>query len=376
MIKICIWMDGPSHHQKAFFEALSRHPDIDLQIRYYLPGSPRRQLEGWQPVPLGDYEKVLPQNFRPENMMESWLPDWQERIHILALRTRPAVSGFLRKNKVRWCQWSERGGYIVARITGFRLPLYRLMMPWYLRLWKRREGKIIDREAMAAFCPGKLSRDYFRKIGIREEKLFDLYYACNTPAVSAPDQDIRAAANGRRVFLYLGGVEKGKGIDILLRAFARLHSRDWCLVLCGKDKSDGKYAQWVASRHLNDSVFFAGVRPSNRIGAVYAAADVVVFPTLYDGWGMILQEAAAMGVPLIGSDMASSTHEVIRNGLNGFTVRAGSVSSLEEAMRRYIADPSLLKTHGEASRELYLRKMTPEANAQRLYEALQKSIGS
>ena len=76
---------------------------------------------------------------------------------------------------------------------------------------------------------------------------------------------------------------------------------------------------------------------------------VFVLPSRFDGWGVVLNEAASMGLALIGSDRSDASYHLIRPGVNGFQVRAGNVESLRSAHLAYVRNPWFAEKHGEAS---------------------------
>ena len=127
----------------------------------------------------------------------------------------------------------------------------------------------------------------------------------------------------------------------------------------------------MASRlGLTGSACFMGPVFSDEVSTVLKCAKVLVLPSRYDGWGVVLNEAASMGLALIGSDKAGATHHLIRPGINGFQVRAGSVNSLKSALIAYIHNPNLAETHGKASL-VVAKEFTPEMNVQRFTTAIE-----
>ncbi len=319
-MKIVFWLDIPSHHQSAFLYAISRYPGVDLQVRYRNAQGASRMKQGWTTAKLYEYEKVLPLGVLKVEQMDEILADWQERIHIFSFRVFPDLLSVLDSAHVRWFHWAERGGQVVASFSGFKPWLYRLMMPLYLYFWKLKDSWVLRRKAFGVLCLGRLNRAYFPALGVPTEKLHNLYYAVAPIAEVSPDKEIEDFAHGRKCFLYMGSLQKRKGTDLLIRAFAQLNVSDWCLILCGSDSSNGKYEQLVRKKQLVDSIMFYGKCSSDQTAAVYHSADIFVFPTRYDGWGMVLQEAASSGLSLIGTDMAVASFEAIVNGENGFIV--------------------------------------------------------
>jgi len=67
--------------------------------------------------------------------------------------------------------------------------------------------------------------------------------------------------------------------------------------------------------------------------AEYAAADVLCVPSRYDGWGLVVPEGLAAGLPVIATDRMGAALEFVESGKNGWLIRAGDEEALFEAMR-------------------------------------------
>ncbi len=165
------------------------------------------------------------------------------------------------------------------------------------------------------------------------------------PFDSASSEDIERLADFRRrhdlperIILYLGTLEPRKNVDRLVAAFAQLARRGvpHTLVLAG-----GKGWQYeaifraVEQHGLTDRVLFPGYVSREEQPLWYTAADVFVYPSQYEGFGLPPLEAMACGVPVITSN-ASSLPEVV--GDAGITVDANDVEALAEAMRSVLQD--------------------------------------
>ena len=122
-MKICIWMNMPSHHQSAFFKALTNRNDIDLQVRYYEKVPEIRKKLGWN-----DKDKLLENQAyidSIDNITKS-IPDWKERIHIIpgfsSSFLKDLISIVIDEN-VNWIHWSERSGVNLAKLLNFNYKL-------------------------------------------------------------------------------------------------------------------------------------------------------------------------------------------------------------------------------------------------------------
>lgn len=358
---VVIWMSIPSHHQASFFQAL-RQAGVDLVVRYYDSARlQERRAQGWQQDGLAEGEAFV----EPSVSALKTIPDYKERIHIVpgygygAPFLRRLATSFSRES-VEWAHWSE------CSHPGMRWFLGYPMKRWY--------GGLVARHALGAFAQGVFAAKDFTRWGIPIERIAFLPYAVRAGDRSAvPDEGYLEFLAGRSAFLYLGTLCHRKATDILLKAFAGIPEQErskWALLLVGKDMSQGHYKTLAQRLGLLDSVLFMEPVESGRISTVLRCAQVFVLPSRFDGWGVVLNEAASMGLALIGSEKVGAAHHLIRPGVNGFRVRAGGVDSLRLALRAYIRNPHLAEKHGEASLTV-AEEFTPERSAQRFVAAIE-----
>ncbi len=151
-----------------------------------------------------------------------------------------------------------------------------------------------------------------------------------------------------RTFLYVGRLWRGKGIDDLLTAYERLAELDTSLLLAG-DGVDEKELRVAAEQRGLRNVQFLGFRDHDELARVYAAADVLVFPTLGDPHGLVVEEAMASGLPVISTDAAGDIRLRLPEGVAGFVVRPADPDALASRMRLLALDPMLAQRMGEAA---------------------------
>lgn len=365
MIKLCIWMNIPSHHQKPFFNALNSDSRINLEVRYFGGTDLSRTKEGWSDNDtLESYEQILPSSLSPKAQLET-VPECYDRIHLISLGFNRDLVEYFCQEKISWCHWSEMSGIRLADLLSYKMWLYSLLQPLYI-FFKRKDGRLISKNALGVFGQGILAKRSFVRSGIYENKISYLYY---TPAPlnhTKPAEEITMFAKQRKVFLCVSALCERKGIDVLLKAYARLESKDWCLVFCGLDKEYGKYQELSKDLGIEDNTLFLGAYSADNISDVYSSADVFVLPSRFDGWGAVLNEAASIGLPLIATDLCGASWHLIKDGINGYRVKANSVNSLSSALRFYIDQPELVKSHGAESLKIFTNDFTPEKNVERL----------
>ncbi|MGK0271158.1 MAG: glycosyltransferase involved in cell wall biosynthesis [Cocleimonas sp.] len=367
--KLCIWMNIPSHHQSGFFDALFLADNVSIEVRYFHAILGERSQEGWSSsYEYREFEKCIQGIEHPEEMLKT-VPDANERIHLISASFSPELVSYFCEHKIKWCHWSEMPGIRLVELLNYKMSIFRLLNPLMLLL-KCKEGQRISQFAVGAFGQGILAQRSFRCMGVPKQKLANLFYVPIPLIQRDAALSVNDFSKGRRVFLSVAALCKRKGIDILLKSFAQLRTKDWCLVLCGLDKADGVYQKLTQSLGIQDQVLFLGAYPVDRIAEVYVASDVFILPSRFDGWGAVLNEAASVGLPLIGTDLCGASWHVIKPGLNGFRVSADSVKLLKKAMQNYVDNSELIAVHGKHSKEVFFNEFTPQKNVERICEAI------
>jgi glycosyltransferase involved in cell wall biosynthesis len=146
-----------------------------------------------------------------------------------------------------------------------------------------------------------------------------------------------------------------KGVDLLVRAMEGIDAE---LVVVG-DGPDDTLVRSLAPPNVS----FAGRVPRDELRALYARADVFVMPSRSETWGMAMQEAAAVGLPLIATEAPGAAHDLIEEGVNGYRVPVDDVAALHEALVKAAADPAWRERARGRTLEL-ARGYTPAAWAQ------------
>lgn len=172
-----------------------------------------------------------------------------------------------------------------------------------------------------------------------------------------------------RVLLSVGRQEYQKGQRYLLEAM-RLLSTDHApvkLLVAGREGHATSELRGLASGL--PSVRFLGHR--DDLPEILAAADVFVFPSLYEGLGGSLIEAMALGLPIVASELPA-VREVLREGENALLVEPASPSAIASSIDRLAGDPALSERFGKRSREIFLERFTLERSAARMIELYER----
>jgi glycosyltransferase involved in cell wall biosynthesis len=162
----------------------------------------------------------------------------------------------------------------------------------------------------------------------------------------------RARGTGAPVaLLAAGAVSPRKSYGVLVQALAGLAVLDWRLTIVGSlDRSPDAVAELtraVAAAGLEERITLAGAVEGSELDRLYDAADVFASPSLFEGYGMVLAEAMARGLPLVASTGGAAAETVPSEA--GLKVPPGDVAQLREALRRMIADSGLRRRFAQAS---------------------------
>jgi glycosyltransferase involved in cell wall biosynthesis len=169
---------------------------------------------------------------------------------------------------------------------------------------------------------------------------------------------------GRPFILHVGTLEPRKNLDVLLRAFAAVRERlklDHVLALVGaRGWMYEELFRLVATLDLGEAVHFVDFVPADRLPLWYNCADLFVYPSAYEGFGLPVLEAMACGVPTVTS-ASSGLLELASSAC--LTVDPGSQESLEVAIARGLQDGQLRESMRNAGLER-ARQFTWEETAQ------------
>jgi glycosyltransferase involved in cell wall biosynthesis len=180
---------------------------------------------------------------------------------------------------------------------------------WFLTLMMPRFLQAADAVIAVSECT---KRDVMRLYGLDEAKIRVIYEGVNPRLGTAPPEAIAAARHRYNLtdsfILCVGTIEPRKTLTLLLEAFQALKNQrtESKLVIVGKKGwlYEGFFRR-LRELGLEDEVIFPGFVPDEDLPAVYSAADLFVFPSLYEGFGLPVLEAMACGAPVICSNTSS-----------------------------------------------------------------------
>ncbi len=169
--------------------------------------------------------------------------------------------------------------------------------------------------------------------------------------VATPGTDrapIAPGTPGGTHLLCVGALTPTKGQHVLLEALRRLGTAPWTCTVVGSTTVDPDFAEDL-TRLAPAGVTITGAMDRRALANVYATGDLLVHPTLGEGFGMVVTEALARGLPIVASD-TGGVPESLGSPDAGLLVPPGDPAALTTALRRWLTDSSLRSRMREAAR--------------------------
>ncbi|MBU3855533.1 MAG: glycosyltransferase family 4 protein [Candidatus Phocaeicola excrementipullorum] len=159
----------------------------------------------------------------------------------------------------------------------------------------------------------------------------------------------------------VGRLDYQKGFDRLIQAWKLIQKSalyaDWHLDIFGQGEWHDKLQEMINDLHLTNVHLN---QPTNNIGNEYAQSSLIVMTSNYEGFGMVLVEAMACGVPAVAFDCKCGPKDIIDNNANGILVHNGDIKKLADAMMKLMKDETLRKKMSEQAKKV-VRTYSEEA---------------
>lgn len=332
------------HYRVQTFAALSRH--VEVTFYFYSSGGEKYWLKE-HGTRRGDFAceylsgmDIGHTRITPGLVSRLWNEDYDTVIKCIngkfALAVTYLIARLRRKPFVLWTGvWHT-----------LHSPTHRFLFPLTRYLYRHSD---------AIVTYGDHVKRYLTNLGVSAEKIFVAHHAVDNAACARPvsEKEVRALRSvlrlpeGRRIVLYVGRLQRIKGLDILLTAFAKTEISDAVLVLAGTGSEQFVLEQQAMKLSILPRVRFTGYIPVEHIVSYYASAYVAVLPSITtptgkECWGLVVNEAMNQGLPVIATDaVGAAAGGLVQHGVNGLIVPERDPESLAAALRRILSDPDL-----------------------------------
>ena len=152
----------------------------------------------------------------------------------------------------------------------------------------------------------------------------------------------RFAMDNEKIILYVGRLVYEKGVQHLISAMPKIleNYHDSKLVIAGKGGMIDELKSQVESMGLSNKVYFTGYLNQKEVQKMYKCADVALFPSTYEPFGIVALEAMLAGIPTVVSDIGG-LNEIVEHGVNGMKSYTGNPNSIADSVLSLLFDPQL-----------------------------------
>ena len=191
------------------------------------------------------------------------------------------------------------------------------------------------------------------------------------------DYDFRRqfAMDNEKIILFMGRLVYEKGVQHLISAMPKILQgyHDSKLVICGKGGMLEELKQQVNSLGISEKVYFAGYMEGKNVQKMYKAADVAVFPSLYEPFGIVALEAMLSENPIVVSDIGG-LNEIVEHRVNGMKTYCGNPNSIADSILEVLYDHKLCADMAKKAKSKVRNQYNWSTIAQDTHFAYQKAI--
>lgn len=329
-MKVLFITNIPAPYRMNFFEGLGNHIELTVLYEARKARSIKFSYEG---ISVSTYKEIY--------LSDGYIKENTPNTKIIA---------FLLKNKydliflTNYRYFTEMLAYILIKflktpycveIDGGRIRK-EIRITYEFKRWLLNGAK-------AYFSPAKSADEFFIHYGVNPSKLIRYPFTSITKDYILTPDELSKKIESRKdkpiVFLFVGRLVKEKGVDLLIHAYNEL-----CVTTKVNTKLIivGNGPNLVFKEYLNQiknfSTEFRDFVSSKDLIKIYDESDIFVFPSLYDPWGLVINEAMARGLSIITSDGVNSSLELISNFKNGLFFSTSDRLSLLSCMTELISD--------------------------------------
>jgi glycosyltransferase involved in cell wall biosynthesis len=349
--RVTVVSPEPTPYRAPLFDLVAARPEIDLTVVYAAATVARRT---WRVEPR--HRAVFLKGVAVPGLRGLFRHDYPVTpgIHAALRDADPQVvvvsgwSTFASQAAIGWCR--AKGVPYVVLVESHDLG----PRPGWRRAIK---GVVVPRllePAAAVLAVGTLARESAVERGADPARVRVFANTVDVDAWEARADRLRerrtelretlGGADDDVLVLSVGRLAPEKGLDTLIRAVAG--DERLAVVIAGEGQARETLAR------LGGRVRLLGDVDEERLAELYVAADVFALLSLHEPWGVVVNEAAASGLPLVLSDRVGAAYDLLRDDENGLLLPAGDVDAAARAIQRLADDPELRRRMGARSREL------------------------
>lgn len=191
------------------------------------------------------------------------------------------------------------------------------------------------------------------------------------------DYDLRRqyAMDNEKIILYVGRLVYEKGVQNLIGAMPKIleNYHDSKLVICGRGGMMDELKQEAHNLGIDEKVYFVGYCDAAKVQKMYINADIAVFPSTYEPFGIVALEGMLSGTPTVVSDVGG-LNEIVEHGVTGMKSYAGNSNSIADSILALLYDQELCDRVSKNAIEVVKEKYNWNIIAQATFKTYEKAI--
>jgi glycosyltransferase involved in cell wall biosynthesis len=355
-------------YSSPLFRRMAHDPRLDLQIAYCTLQGAKPEIDpefgvevAWDTSVLDGYPWVHLPNRSPVPGLGRFFGLFNPGVWQLIRQSHfdaailPGYFYFTAWIAIAAAKWSGTPIFFVT--DSHSLRSWRMQSMWKLRFKKWLVRRIFSLgNAILVSSSGGV--EYLKSLGFPSEKIFLVPTAVDndwwTEQAAKADRGATRAAwkipGDAAVALFCAKLQQWKGPSDLLEAFARANVPNSFLAFAGDGPERSNLERRASELGIADRVRFLGFINQSQLPSAYRAADLFVLPSLFEPFGLVVNEAMLCGLPVAVSDCVGAKFDLVRPDENGYVFPAGDVEALAAILRRILPDPEKRARMGAAAR--------------------------
>ncbi len=359
-IRVAYVVEYPTPYDVPLFERIARRPEIEFTALFLSDVIHQR---GWKVDPEGRFpHKYIPGKRRFVSANTQFTAFWNPGIFAEIEAGGYDVvgtSGYIPFTHYTVLKWCKRKGVPHFLRSEAVLPQKRSTVK---RAFKRLMLPPVVKGADAWLAAGTLAKQYLIHYGADPERVFFLNYTVDDELFENVSSEARKkrdeirrehGISAKYVILFSGRMAPMKGLDTLVDAFKiiKRNGADAALLFLGSGPLEPQIKSRIEQENIND-IHFPGFHQAEELPAFYGISDMLVLPSTYEPWGIVVNEALASNLPVVTSDVTGAAQDLVIPDKTGYRFKTGDAADLARCIERLLASDKLRRDMGEAGRVL------------------------
>ena len=322
-MKIIFWQNILSMHQEALLVELAKK--VEVWLIYEKELNKDRKAMGWD-IPLFNGVKLIPIS-EVDSFKNHLLKELNDDYHIFSgINAYTKLSKYFnilyKKNPYRTICFLEKPGGVSSKLEN------------YLRLLKYKYYAHKYKDLKCILTPG--GEKYLIDVGFKKEKVIPFAYF--GPNITFNKKNLKI--NNFIKFIYIGSLTKLKNVNLVFKALQGFKNENWSLTIVGRGEEEIILKNLSNDLELSKHITFLGNKNNHEVQNILSTSDYLFLPSLYDGWGYVVNEALSKGCGVICSDACGSS-SVVNGCDNSYVFSSNSINELIDIIQVVLSKGTL-----------------------------------